>query len=73
MSKRSNSRVAYIRTVPRAAVVGGVFLLAAAAWFVGAAPAVVTFTVAVVIAIAWCIWLERHPEATNMSEDDVER
>jgi hypothetical protein len=42
--------------------VGLVTSLAGAAWLVAAAPAAVSFGLAVAAAMAWCAWLERHPE-----------
>jgi hypothetical protein len=46
-----------------AVTVGIVLPVAAFAWFVSIAPAVVSFAVAVGAAVVWCAWLEKHPEA----------
>jgi hypothetical protein len=43
------------------AIVLTVFI-ALIAWFLLTVPVVVAFVGVVVGAIAWCIWLERHPE-----------
>jgi hypothetical protein len=43
----------------------GIALAACAAliaWFLYLAPVLVAFAFVVAGAIAWCIWLERHPE-----------
>jgi hypothetical protein len=42
--------------------VGLVTSLAGAAWLIAVAPAAVSFGLAVAAAMAWCAWLERHPE-----------
>jgi hypothetical protein len=46
-----------------AATVGILLPVAAFGWFVIIAPAVISFAVAVGAAMAWCAWLEKHPEA----------
>jgi hypothetical protein len=46
-----------------AATVGILLPLAAFGWFVVVAPAVVSLAVAVGAAMAWCAWLEKHPDA----------
>jgi hypothetical protein len=45
-----------------AATVGSLLPLAALGWFVVVAPAVVSLAVAVGAAMAWCAWLEKHPD-----------
>jgi hypothetical protein len=45
-----------------AATLGILVPLAAFGWFVIVAPAVVSLTVAVGAAMAWCAWLEKHPD-----------
>jgi len=45
-----------------AAVVGIVSVVAAFGWFVIRVPAVVSFAVAAGAAMAWCAWLEKHPD-----------
>lgn len=48
----------------RAATITGLFaLIAGFAWLLAAAPPFVAFGLAVTSAVAWCIWLEKHPEA----------
>lgn len=48
----------------RAASITGLFtLIAGFAWLLAVAPAFVAFGLAVTSAVAWCIWLEKHPEA----------
>jgi hypothetical protein len=43
-------------------MVGLMALVAVVAWFLVLAPSLVDFGVAVAAAVAWCIWLARHPE-----------
>lgn len=67
------SRGRYIAVVPvkyarRALIAVGCALLAAMAWFFAIAPALVVFAVAVAIAVAWCMWLEQHPDPAIGSE-----
>jgi hypothetical protein len=45
-----------------AATLGILGPLAAFGWFVMVAPAVISFAVAAGAAMAWCAWLEKHPE-----------
>lgn len=45
------------------AVVGVLLPVATFGWFVIIAPAAVSFAVAVGAAMAWCAWLEKHPDA----------
>ncbi|MGE0702502.1 MAG: hypothetical protein AB7F99_07390 [Vicinamibacterales bacterium] len=45
--------------------------LAAFGWFVMVAPAVVSFAVAVGAAMAWCAWLEKHPNAPAHVEEST--
>ena len=48
----------------RAATITGLFaLIAGLAWLLAAAAPFVAFGLAVTSAVAWCIWLEKHPEA----------
>ena len=48
----------------RAATITGLFaLIAGFAWLLAAVPPLVAFGLAVTSAVAWCIWLEKHPEA----------
>lgn len=46
----------------RASIVGIVVVFTALLLVVAAAPTFVSFPMAAAIAIAWCVWLERHPE-----------
>jgi hypothetical protein len=48
-----------------AATVGVLLPVAAFGWFVTVVPAVVSFAVAVGAAMAWCAWLEKHPEGSS--------
>jgi hypothetical protein len=48
-----------------AATVGVLLPVAAFGWFVVVVPAVVSFAVAVGAAMAWCAWLEKHPEGRS--------
>jgi hypothetical protein len=49
----------------RAATITGLFaLIAGFAWLLAAAPPLVAFGLAVTSAVAWCMWLEKHPEPT---------
>ena len=50
------------RSVIYGAVCGGVAALAILVWFLIMAPTVVTFSLAVASAVAWCMWLEGNPE-----------
>jgi hypothetical protein len=43
--------------------VGIALPVAAFGWFVSIAPAAMSLAVAVAAAMAWCAWLEKHPEA----------
>jgi hypothetical protein len=45
--------------------VGVLLPVAAFGWFVVVAPAVISFAVAVGAAMAWCAWLEKHPEGPS--------
>jgi hypothetical protein len=47
----------------RAAVMGLAVLFALFVWFVAAASAALDFTIAVVAAVAWCIWLDRNAQS----------
>jgi hypothetical protein len=44
-----------------AAIFGIVVAFAALLWIVSVAPTFVSFALAAGIAIAWCVWLDRHP------------
>jgi hypothetical protein len=44
----------------RAAAIGLVVVFALFVWFVAASSAAIDFTVAVIAAVAWCIWLDRN-------------
>jgi len=49
----------------RAALITGLLVLIAGfAWLLAVAPPFVAFGLAVTSAVAWCIWLEKHPEPT---------
>jgi hypothetical protein len=49
----------------RAATITGLFaVIAGFAWLLAAAPPFLAFGLAVTSAVAWCIWLEKHPEPT---------
>lgn len=57
-----------------AAVVLGIVVVTAFVWFVTVAPAVVSFAIAIGAAMAWCAWLQKHPEMlpdTDQSTQDV--
>jgi hypothetical protein len=65
------SRRAFLIVLPRrygrrAVMVGLAVLVAAVAAFFAVAPPLPGFAVAVGLAVAWCWWLDRHP---NPSED----
>ena len=45
-----------------AIVITGVAGLAIFVWFVIIAPPVISFSLAVASAVAWCMWMERNPE-----------
>jgi hypothetical protein len=48
-----------------AATMTGLFvLIAGSAWLLAAAPPLVGFGLAITSAVAWCVWLEMHPEPT---------
>jgi hypothetical protein len=52
----------------RAVVLGSVFgLIAVVGWLLLVVPAVVGFGLSVAFSVAWCIWLEKHPEAPSSS------
>jgi hypothetical protein len=56
----------------RAATIPGLFaIIAGYAWLLAAAPAFVAFGLAVTSAVAWCIWLEKHPEAQTERLDST--
>jgi hypothetical protein len=55
-----------------AAVAGLLVLVTGLAWIMIAAPAFVVFGLAVAAAVAWCIWLERHP-GPDAGKDDSPR
>jgi hypothetical protein len=46
----------------RAAVLGMAAGFALTLWVIGSAPPLVSFTLAVVGAVAWCVWLEQRPD-----------
>ena len=49
----------------RAVTVTGLLVpIAAFAWLLAVAPPFLAFGLAVMSAVAWCIWLEKHPEPT---------
>src|SRR5688572_6893234 len=49
----------------RTATITGLFVLIAGfAWLLAAAPPFVALGLAITSAVAWCIWLEKHPEPT---------
>ena len=55
------------RAIPaRAIIVGVVAVLAPVLWAVSVAPALTSLAIAVAAAIAWCIWLDRHPETPDV-------
>ena len=57
----------------RTASITGLFtLIAGFAWLLATAPAFVAFGVAVTSAVAWCIWLETHPEAQRERLDSTQ-
>jgi hypothetical protein len=52
----------------RAATITALFaLIAGFAWLLAAAPPFVAFGLAVTSAVAWCMWLEKHPEAQTIA------
>lgn len=55
-----------------AAVFAIILLVAGFGWFVTIAPPLVSFAVAVGAAMAWCAWLEKHPDAAvDADREDV--
>lgn len=49
----------------RAATITGLFaLIAGLAWLLAVASPFIAFGLAVTSAVAWCMWLEKHPEPT---------
>ena len=50
------------------AVCGTVLGVAAFGWFVVNAPPLLSFAVAVGAAVAWCAWLEKHPDVPLETE-----
>jgi hypothetical protein len=50
------------RSVICAAVFGGIGVLTMFVWFVMVAPPVISFSLAVASAVAWCMWMEGSPE-----------
>jgi hypothetical protein len=46
---------------PGAAVCGTLVVFAAFLWIITIASAAISFALTVALAIAWCVWLERHP------------
>lgn len=73
MDRGSPSSLSVLQT--RAAVAGLVLAFALFVWFVAVSSAAIDFAIAVVVALAWCIWLERAPsqEATMESLDQPSR
>ena len=55
--------VTWVRRLRVATITGLFGLIAGFAWLLAAAPPFVAFGLAVTSAVAWCIWLEKHPEA----------
>lgn len=52
----------------RALVIGALFgFITALVWILVVVPAVVGFALAMASAVAWCIWLERHPGVDRMA------
>jgi hypothetical protein len=69
----SGQRIWWVRLSrpPRAIVLAAIVLLGAGLlWVDTVAPPVVGFAVTVVMAAAWCRWLERHPETSAFAETD---
>jgi hypothetical protein len=58
----------------RFAVVGSVVAAVLVLWVIAIAKPIVAFLMAVALATAWCLWLEKHPEHrgndTRPSESD---
>jgi len=55
--------VAWVRRWRAATITVLFVLILGFAWVLAAAPPFVGFGLAVASAVAWCIWLEKHPEA----------
>jgi len=47
----------------RVAAVGIAAVFGLFVWFAAVSPAAIDFTIAVVAAVAWCIWLDRNGRA----------
>ena len=58
MDRRSPSSPSPLRF--RAAALGLTVVFALFVWFAAASSAAIDFTVAVIAAVAWCIWLDRN-------------
>jgi hypothetical protein len=50
------------RSVICAAVFGGIVVLTMFVWFVIVAPPIISFSLAVASAVAWCVWMEGNQE-----------
>ncbi len=59
----SVGRISVPATLLAVAVAFTVFL-----WVVTVAPSLVSFALTVALAIAWCVWLEKHPEPSGAAE-----
>lgn len=52
----------------RALVISALFgFITALVWILIVVPAVVGFAFSMASAVAWCIWLERHPDVDRMA------
>jgi len=55
----------------RASALGLVAVFPLVAWFVATSSALIDFTVAVVAAVVWCLWLERSPSGADLETGSV--
>jgi hypothetical protein len=58
MDRRNPSPASRLSTL--ASVVVSVVAFPLFIWLVVVTPAFISFEIAIVVAVAWCIWLERH-------------
>jgi hypothetical protein len=68
MPKRYWVAIGMVVHLRRATITVIVILAAFVAWFLAVAPPLLGFALAVALAVAWCIWLERHPERADASD-----
>jgi len=66
LARTGSTKVSALPT--HALVVGIIAVFAAFLWVISVAPALVSIALTVAIAIAWCLWLEKHPDAHEAGE-----